>query len=150
MKLDVESMMYFVREQLRLSITEQDIIDTAVYSATGKKPTVETAGFKNLRWGKTYRDEGITGYKDMLAGGLVTKAELISDMPENLKSWLWEKIKNFPYNCPTDLFMADINSMDDKEHNEFDNSLASVLKSIVEFRINSPDKDPREMLVGVR
>lgn len=66
-------------------------------SSRGIFPTKVTPGFTLLKWGKTYRDEQITSYKRDIALGLFTKSEILSGLPVRLRSWMWEKIKDVPY-----------------------------------------------------
>lgn len=97
-KLDIASMEYFiVSNQTPIEITEQDRINMANTSATGKKPSVETTGYKALAIGRTYRDEQITSYMRDVRLGYFTKGELIDGMPEELRPWLAKKLRDVPY-----------------------------------------------------
>jgi hypothetical protein len=98
MKLDVETMHYFYpRTGGRPYVKQSDREVMAIYSATGKKPQVETKGFKQLKWGKTYRDEQITSYKRDIRAGYFTKHELVQSMPPVFREWLYNKIKDVSY-----------------------------------------------------
>lgn len=98
MKLDVETMHYFYpRTGGRPYVKQSDREAMALFSAQGKKPEVETKGFYQLKWGKTYRDEQITSYKRDIKAGYFTKHELLMGMPVKLRDWLWNKIKDVQY-----------------------------------------------------
>lgn len=97
MKLDVDTMHYFFPCTSRPYVKQSDREAMALFSARGIKPEVETKGFYQLKWGKTYRDEQITSYRQDIRAGLFTKHELLQSMPVKFRDWLWEKIKDVPY-----------------------------------------------------
>lgn len=99
MRLDVETMRYFYpgKSGGRSHITKQDIHDMAVYSATGKKPGTESKGFKQLVWGKTYRDLQITQWREDIRDGFITKWEVQASVPVRLREWVIKKIADVPY-----------------------------------------------------
>ena len=102
-KLDVATMAYFIPNTSgKYHIYPNDIKKMANLSSNGAKPSRETRGFYLLKWGKTYRDEAITGWKSMIEDGLITKGELLDDMPPRFREWLWVKIKDVPYDINGD------------------------------------------------
>lgn len=97
-QFDIETMRYFIpRNKLRTRITKQDIVCMADLSSKGIQPSHRTPGFINLLWGKTYRDEQITSYRNDIQLGYITKYEIISSFPKHLQPWIESKIKDVPY-----------------------------------------------------
>ena len=96
-RLDIATMAYFIPSKAKARIYMHDKVKMADLSSRGIKPARATKGFKLLQWGKTYRDEQITSYRRDIALGYFTKAELMESMPPRFREWLWEKIKDVPY-----------------------------------------------------
>lgn len=111
-KFDIATMGYFIPTRARARIYPNDKIKMADLSSKGKGPVKETKGFVLLKWGKTYRDEQITSYKRDIRAGLFTKSELLESMPPRFREWLWQKIKDVPYD-------DDAYEIDGYEHTQY-------------------------------
>lgn len=82
--LDVRSMRYFIPKNnlpKGWRITKADRVMMADLSSRGIRPRKVTPGMELLKWGKTFREEQITRWREDVIEGLTTKYEILSSLP---------------------------------------------------------------------
>lgn len=90
-------MEYFIPTNVKCRIYPNDKVKMANLSSRGIQPQRITKGFTLLKWGKTYRDEQITSFKNDIMAGYITKISILDELPKKFRQWMWNKIKDTPY-----------------------------------------------------
>lgn len=97
-RFDQRTMLYFFpKSGGMVRVRYNDRVKMSLLSSRGIKPKNRTKGFLKLLWGKTYRDEQITQWKNGIRDGYITKFEVYDSVPDWLQDWVKSKLQDVPY-----------------------------------------------------
>lgn len=98
-RFDQRTMLYFYPNKTggMPRVRDYDKAKMAALSSKGIHPKNKTPGFLRLLYGKTYRDLQITQWKVAITEGIITKAEIYESVPDWLRDWTVNKLKDVPY-----------------------------------------------------
>jgi hypothetical protein len=86
---ELDVIKYFIPERITFSpITDKDIQDFFGWSDRGIKYTLKPNtmdGLAALHYGKQYRDLHITQWSEGIEDGIISKYEILSDLPSNIR-----------------------------------------------------------------